>query len=841
MRISASLVLSLCSLIFAAQAALLGIDFGTEYTKAILVAPNVPFDILLTSESKRKNIAGLAVTFDNTNKDDIQVQRMFGTHALSTCIKIPQSCLLFPKPLLGLGYKSEQIDDYISKLPGTTLGIQNGRDAVTVVASNKDETYSDTFLIEEVAAMIFIEIKSRAVEYWKERSPETVGTIDEVAISIPRYFNDAARTAITDAAELAGLKVVALVDDGLAIALDYAQKKTDFKINEKEYHLIFDCGAGSTKLSLVSFANINDTNVNIELESYAFSDQFNGQLFTKAVRNLILNQLVTQNNISTEAVINDFKAMQKLWQAAEKAKLILSANSDTKVNIESVYENIDFKGIITREELEKTLESHILSIPYVLDSVFVGYEDIKANLKSVILAGGSSRVPAVQAALTDYFGSEEISKNVNADESVVFGTTLRGAQILKLTRKSQFNVIDRSPYSHDIYYKSSDGTKGGKIEVPTGLMPSEKRFANLTEFDGSFIPQFSIDVFQNDKTLSHSYNMSIPHRVNKTICDSPRYEISYGLTRHNAFIVNNVKVHCTFNDTTKVTPMISYSKLHGFDPMPSMMKKTSIKRLTAMEMQEEQRHRLADLKNSIEAKLYELRYILEEYEEVFISDLTEELNGVISEHLEWLDYDSDNAKFVDVAARLDNVNALVQDVHKYTLVATPQFAKVNVIDVYNELKQKKDEIVKKIEMETAEKDMIMEAQCNAFGVDFSKIGSKHIWPTLEVDSQFSQLKELCDLAATPGDVEEYKAHVREIATAVDAIEDVNNALDAFVKEVDNVYELKSAFVRQKVLAAERASKKAAAAAATAASPTATVESTTTTDIISEDTPQHDEL
>ncbi|TID30800.1 hypothetical protein CANINC_000716 [Pichia inconspicua] len=833
MRISLSLILSLFSLIFAAQAALLGIDFGTEFTKAILVAPNVPFDILLTSESKRKDVSGLALSFDNKGENNVEVHRMFGTHALSTCIKTPQSCLLYPKSLLGIGSKSEQINDYLSKFPNTGVGLQNGRDAASIVVFNKDHTYNDTFLIEEVAAMIFMEIKNRALEYWEERSPETVGTIDEVAISVPRYFNEAARIAITDAAELAGLKVVTLVDDGLAIALDYAQKRNDFKLNEREYHLIFDCGAGATKLSLVSFTNVDDVKVNIEMENYAFSEQFNGQLITKAVRNIILTQFAEKNNIDTNEIINDAKAMQKLWQAADKAKLILSANQDTKVNIESVYQNIDFRGVITREELEQILSPSLTAISYLIDSVFVGHEDIKKNIDSVILAGGSIRVPAVQQELIKYFGSENVlSKNVNADESVVFGTTLRGAQILKLTRKNQFNVIDRSPYHYGLFYKTDDGSKSGKIEVPAGLMTSEKHVANLTNFEGEFLPKFSVDVFLNNDVLSHQYNFTMPHRVNRTTCESPFYEMSYGLTRHNAFIIHNVKIHCTYNETTKATSLLSHSKLQGFEPMPAMMKKTSIQRLTSLEMQEVQRHKLAESKNQLEAKLYELRYVVEEYENVFADELVDELNKVISENLEWLDYDSDDATLPEVVKRVENVKSLMKDVRKYTQVATPELAKINIVDAYETLLQKKDEVQKKIEEVVSEKEMIMKAQCEAFKIDYTEIDSKFSWPNVNVDSQLQQIQELSDLALSTENNDEFKKLVPELSKALDIINETEKALTASLDDVERVYQLKSALVRQKVLAAEKAARRAAEAS---------TETTSTTTADEDADVEHDEL
>lgn len=832
-------VLSLMLLSLHASAALLGIDFGTEFTKAVLIAPNVPFDILLTSESKRKDISGLALSFDNTDPENVQIQRHFGTHALSTCLKNPRACMLYPKMLLGVGSRAQVVDEYLSKFNGVPLGLQTQRDAVVIMASTFTDTYSDTFLIEEVAAMIMLDIKNRANTYWKERSPETADEVTEAVISVPRFFNEAARVAITDAAELAGLKVVALVDDGLAIALDYAQKKADddFKLNETEYHLIFDMGAGSTKLSLFSFTN-NAGKIDIELENYAHSQEFNGQVFTKTVRNHLLTQFMTTNGLDLDTIANDSKAMHKLWQASEKAKLILSANTETNVSIESLHADIDFKGHITRDELEERLRQSVVAIDMLLQSVFRNHEEKKLNLKSVILAGGATRAPLVQETINKYFDNPElISKNVNADESVVFGTTLRGAQLRKLIKHEKLNVIDKPSASHTLKYHDESGNSGQIDVAGSDLTSGEKRVANITEFDSQFVDKFTLDIFQDNEFMTHSYNLSMPHRVNSTTCESPRYEITYGLTRHNVFIIHNVKVYCTSEGKTpKGTTMLSHTKVYGYEPMPSTMKKNSIRRLVNLEMQEQQRAVLAESKNTLEALLYELRYIVEELEANVNGEAVDEMNSVISTHLEWLDYDSDGATLTEVIERVEEVNLMKSKLEKWMKVSSRDLATANIIDEIEAFNNQKEEAAKKL-AEIVANDEGLRKACDAFAVDFDKITEKLVYPTLdEVDTKIEGSRKYIDLV----DKDEYNvARVEKLAEGLEAVDAVRAALEKVVADAEKVHDMKASVVRQRVLAAERTERAAKKSAEKEEAKTETTEESA--EEIASDTPEHDEL
>lgn len=826
MKISLTFVLTFCLCLFGANCALLGIDFGTEYTKAILVAPGVPFDILLTSESKRKDVSGLALLMDVDRDNKKEFHRKYGTHALSTCIKSPQSCLLYTKPLLGTANDDlgGNMFEYSAKFPGVELDFQKDRDAVSLSIKDKSGKHSESLLVEEVVGMLFLDIKNRALDYWKERSPETVGLIDEVVISVPRYFSESARIALTDAAELAGMKVVALVDDGLAVALDYAQKRNDFVENEKEYHLIFDSGAGATKASLVSITNINKT-LNVELEKYAFSDKLNGELFTDSVRALILKQFSEKTGLSMVDVYSDTRAMYRLWQASEKAKLILSANTETTVNIESFYNDVDFKGIITREQLETKIEKELNDITQILDEVLTGF-DVK-QLKSVILSGGSVRVPVVQEKLISYFGSDSlISKNVNADESVIFGTTLEGAQILKLTRKNQFKLIDRSSVAYDINYASANDTSlSGSIEVPLGILAEDKFNTNLTTLTNKFVPNIDVEVFQskdNKKSLMTKYDFKMPKKFNETTCEGGlEYLMSYGFSKSDIFQINNIKVSCysMVNDTVakiaKTSNMISTSEAYGFKPLPYKVKSSAIKRLNALEQKDLERQKMSDIRNQLEGKLYEIRYLLEEFESIIPSDIFESYSQNVSEVLDWLDYDSDDASLKEVETKLNEANDIAREITLYELFSEYQSAVDNIKVPYDSLLSKKDELNKNIE-DIIKKDKELAEECAKYDIDFEDVIKKlqgSSWPSTDsilktIDSDLEPVKIGAESLISKGAKNFEKISRSLLIDAVKSIEKVENSLDFIESTFKDISETRKDFINHQIAAAKRkASKK----------------------------------
>lgn len=589
---------------YCVQCALLGIDFGTQNTKAVLIAPGVSLDVLLTPESKRKEVSGLAATFDKDGK----IERHFGTHALASCVKSPQSCMLYMNTIIE-GEEGE-IQRYQEQFPGVAINKDN-HGLIRVTVKSRDGSKEETFHIEEVLGMVFNEIKKRAEQHWSESASSGMITkVDDVVISVPYQLSAEGRLRIIDGAEIAGLNVVSLVEDGMSIAIDYLNRKNEID-SADEYHLIFDGGAGQTKLTLTSVNN-KDGKPAVNIISRASTKSINGEIFTSKIRDLIIEKFDERQGKGL-LLRKDARLMQKLWQIAERTKLILSANTETDVYIESLYDDNDFRCVVTREEFEELLKKERGLLGELVDGIAGNL-----TLGSIVLSGGSSRIPWIQKLLVEKFGEESISKNVNADESVVFGTIMRGAQLMGLKQRFQFTVNSERTlkyWSEELQVSESITVSGqeeeGTLEIP-GL-------ANTTFHD------FNV-------AYEKEYMFEVPESID---CNSTRYVLEYGADL-------NMYLICDLGEGKERRHVL----IRHHRGMNEIAKFSAKEKLRLLDHSDEEKRLLSDMKNKLETLIYELRGV--EQNEAKLAEL--------DELLDWLDYESGDATFSDVSKRYEELH-----------------------------------------------------------------------------------------------------------------------------------------------------------------------------------------
>ncbi|CCH46079.1 Chaperone protein [Wickerhamomyces ciferrii] len=699
--------LILFTIITCALSAILGIDFGQDFTKSALIAPGVPFEIVLSSDSKRKEPSGLALK--KLNQDEIE--RIYGPGTSSHCTRFPNTCLLNLKPLLGKSIDDPAVSSYISTHPGVKIvPSKNNRQTIAFEINNYH------YPIEEIIAMSFQDIVSRASETLKEKTPGGYSQINDVVITIPSYFNQAQRLALKDSAELAGLKVIGLVDDGLAIAINYA---TNRDITEdKEYHIIYDMGSGSTTATLVSFTKNGTEPLNIKVEGYSHDESLGGSLFTNAVYEILKNKFLEQHsNIKTEKFLSNNRAIAKILQSSEKAKLVLSANNDASVSIESLYDDIDFRTKITREEFEEYVGDLSKRITNPILNIFSNQFDDELELtlkdvKSVIYAGGSTRIPFVQSHLLSLIGEDKVSKTINADESAVVGATLRGVQISKMFKTKQLNVSEASVYNYEFAISGDDEDEIKQVVFPKGSSYNQIKEIELTKLFNTS-KDFTIDLYEESKLYGQYISSDVLSSIKKLDFNSSECSNGakiYGkfkLSESRIFTLESIQARCEgetnedinddegkssgFFDKLKnkkdsqqqddesnqkiLKPKISNLKTllptklkyASSRPLGSATKQELRSHLHLLNSKDLQRRQRSEKLNELEAILYKVRAFIEEEEviEKGPSEIIENLNSKISEDLEWLDYDSDDATIKDIKKKIESIKNEYNQIEKF--------------------------------------------------------------------------------------------------------------------------------------------------------------------------------
>ena len=299
-------------------------------------------------------------------------------------------------------------------------------------------------------------------------------SIRSLVITVPPFYTANEKRAVEMAAELAGLRVLNFISDGLAVGLHYATSRQfpSVAIGAKpEYHLVFDMGAGSTKATVMKFQSntikdvgrFNKTIQEVIVLGTAWDKSLGGDLFNSLIVDDMLAQFAASKgavaaSITADGVKSHGRAIAKLNKDAERLRQILSANAETHSSFEGLYEDVDFKYQLSRAHFEKMTEAHAEQVVKVVKNALqIAQVDI-SDLSSVILHGGASRTPFVQKALERAAGSvDKIRTNVNSDEAAVMGAGFKAAELSPGFRVKEIRTVEGNGYPSGLRWTSTSG------------------------------------------------------------------------------------------------------------------------------------------------------------------------------------------------------------------------------------------------------------------------------------------------------------------------------------------------------------------------------------------------
>ncbi|XP_073985997.1 hypoxia up-regulated Grp170 co-chaperone protein isoform X3 [Rhodnius prolixus] len=393
--------------------AVMSVDFGSEWMKIAIVSPGVPMEIALNKESKRKTPVAIAF------RDG---ERTFGEDAMAVGVRFPKNCYAYLLDLLGKKVDSPIVKLFQQRFPYYHI-IPDDERGTVVFQLDESTKYS----IEELIAMMLT--KAREIAQNSAGQP-----INEVVITVPGFFNQAERKAMIQSAEIAGLKVLQLMNDYTAVALNYGIfRRKDF--NESiQYMMFYDMGASSTSATVVGYQLVKtkdkgflETNPQLSILGVGFDRTLGGLDMQLRLRDY-LGKKFNEMKKSNKDVFENPRSLAKLFKEAGRLKNVLSANVDHYAQVEGLIDEVDFKLLVTRDDFEKLcfdLFDRVKDpIVHALKTSGLSIEAIS----QVVLVGAGTRVPAVQEKLSSFVGSE-LSKNLNTDEAAVFGAVYKAADL----------------------------------------------------------------------------------------------------------------------------------------------------------------------------------------------------------------------------------------------------------------------------------------------------------------------------------------------------------------------------------------------------------------------------
>jgi molecular chaperone DnaK len=379
------------------MAKIIGIDLGTTNSCVAIMEGGKP-KVIENSEGDRTTPSIVAFTKDG--------EVLVGQSAKRQAVTNPQNTVAAVKRLIGRKFTDEVVQKDVSMVSYKIVKADNG-DAWVEVQGKK-------MAPQEVSARVLMKMKKTAEDYLGE-------TVTEAVITVPAYFNDSQRQATKDAGRIAGLNVKRIINEPTAAALAYGLDKDggDRKI------AVYDLGGGTFDVSVIEIAEV-DGERQFEVLSTNGDTFLGGEDFDLRVINYLADEFKKESGID---VRRDPLAMQRLKEAAEKAKIELSSSQQTEINLP--YITADAAGPkhlnmkLTRAKLESLVEDLVNK---TIEPCRIALKDAglsMADVGEVILVGGQTRMPLVQKAVKDFFGKEP-RKDVNPDEAVAVGAAIQG-------------------------------------------------------------------------------------------------------------------------------------------------------------------------------------------------------------------------------------------------------------------------------------------------------------------------------------------------------------------------------------------------------------------------------
>ena len=440
---------------------IIGIDLGTTNSCVAVVEGNVP-TVITNSEGNRTTPS--VVGFVNDEKK-------VGDSAKRQAITNPKKTIHSIKRFMGESFNAVQ-----GEIDNVSYNVVCG-DNNTPRVDIDGKLYTP----QEISALILQKMKKTAEDYCGE-------TITDAVITVPAYFNDSQRQATKEAGEIAGLNVRRIINEPTAAALAYGLDKS----SEDKKIVVFDFGGGTHDVSILQLGDGIFEVLSTDGDTHLGGDDIDYTLI-----DWMVEEFKKQNGIDLS---NDLMAMQRLKDAAEKAKIELSSSVSTEINLPYITINENgpqhFTATLTRAKFESLIDNIINRTLVPCESALKKANIKKEEIDEVILVGGSTRIPAIQNAVENFFGKAP-NRSVNPDEAVACGAAIQGAILNGDKGVGDILLLDVIPLSLGI---ETEGELMTKLIDANTTIPTTKSEVFTTATDNQ--PSVEIVVLQGERPLA---------------------------------------------------------------------------------------------------------------------------------------------------------------------------------------------------------------------------------------------------------------------------------------------------------------------------------------------------